>query len=513
MSAPENGSVNRNGLRGPNWLGGLFLLSWMAVSGLMGASAEAPNILFIFTDDQSHRTVSSYEDARPWVKTPNIDRMARHGIRFQHAFGGAWCAPSRAMTLTGRLPHAIEGLDFSGYPEIKRDPELFRMWPEVFREEGYTTALIGKWHLGTDIAHGRAWDHSIVWNHSVPDIAGDYFRDQKLRFDGGDYVAVAGHSTDNYTRYAREFIQRDHEEPWMLWLCYDAVHAPFTPSERRAQDYLDAGPIPIPEDIYPPRPTKPTYMRDYAMFAPGADGVPVDERQNLPLPEMVRKYNRGVMDLDESVRELWTTLEATGQLDNTIIVYTSDQGLAMGHHGMEIKVAPYDDNIRVPMIVRLPENRAKGRVVTEAVNVIDLIPTFFDYAGIDLPWTMSGDSLRELMEDPSTDWNRPTLRENFSKKFGPETDGGVTGPTPNQGVDWWISMRQGRYKYVRTLVADEIEELYDIEADPRELRNLAVEPAYAKIVSSHRDALVAELERTGAGLAHRMPPPKIVAAE
>lgn len=474
----------------------------------MGAGEGAPNILFIFTDDQSHRTVASYEDSRSWVKTPAIDRLARRGIRFQHAYGGAWCAPSRAMTLTGRLPHAIEGLDFSAYPEIKRDPKLFRMWPEVFREEGYTTALIGKWHLGSDIAHGRAWDHSIVWNHSVPDIAGDYFRNQKLRFDGGDYVAVNGHSTDNYTRYAKDFIQRDHEKPWMLWLCYDAVHAPFTPSEQRKGAYLHERDIPIPDDIYPPRPTKPTYMRDYSMFTPGLGGVPVDERQKLPLPQLVRKYNRGVRDLDDGVDTLWEALVQTGQLGNTIIVYTSDQGLAMGHHGMEIKVAPYDDNIRVPMIVRLPNNQAKGRVVADPVNVIDLIPTFFDYAGIQVPWKMSGDSLRELMENEESGWSRPTLQENFSKQFGSETDVGITGPIRTQNVDWWIFLRHGRYKYVRTLVEDEIEELYDIETDPRELHNLALEPEYAETLVEYREALVAELERTGAGLAQRMPAPR-----
>jgi arylsulfatase A-like enzyme len=487
-------------------LASIGVLAGIVVSGF--ANSEKPNILFIFTDDQSHRTVSCYDESRSWVKTPNIDRLASQGIRFRHAFGGSWCAPSRAMTLTGRLPHAIEGLDFSKYPEINRDPELFRMWPEVLRGEGYTTALVGKWHLGEDIAHGKAWDHSIVWNHSNPGMAGEYFRDQKLRFDGGNYVPVDGHSTDNYTRYALDFIEREHEQPWMLWLCYDAVHAPFTPSDRNSEEYANVGPIPVPEDIYPPRPTKSRYMRDYSMFEPNADGVPVDERQLLELPELVKKYNRGVLDLDEGVGDLVASLERTGQLENTIIIYTADQGIAMGHHGMEIKVAPYDDNIRVPMIVRLPGKASSGRVVEQPVNVIDLIPTLFDYTGIDLPWTMSGDNLRALIENRNERWDRPILQENFSMFFGPSTDVGVTQPNPNQNVDWWIFLRHGEFKYITTLIPDEIEELYHIPNDPRELNNLALDSGYRKTLEEMRSMMKRELKRTRAALVDNLPEPR-----
>ena len=499
----------------------LFLFLGLLVTGCgdqkqeappSGTKSDQPNILFIFTDDQSHRTVSAYEDSRPWAKTPNIDRLTNEGIRFKHAFAGPWCAPSRAMVLTGMHLHGIEGLDFTDYPNIKQKEE-FRMWPEVFRENGYSTGVIGKWHLASDYRHGQVWDHSIIWERLGGEKSGSYFRNQKLRFDGGDFTPVDGHSTDNYTRYARNFIKRDHDKPWMLWLCYDAVHAPFTPADRHEGAYADSGPIPIPEDIYPPRPEKPRYMKNYSMFDPGPDGVPVDERQKLPLPELVQKYNSGVLSIDEGVRDLMSDLKETGQLDNTIVVFSSDQGLAMGHHGMEIKVAPYDDNIRVPFIVRLPDGTSAGRVVDHPVNVIDLIPTFFDYAGIKLPWEMHGDSLRPLLEKRSPNWNRAILQENFSRSFGSQTDVGVTivdreRGVPNQNVDWWLFLRYGKYKYIRTLVEDEIEELYDIEEDPRELNNLVLDPAYSRIVVSMRESMVEELEKKNAGLVRNMPAPK-----
>lgn len=472
------------------------------------AASERPNILFIFTDDQSHRTVSSYEDAIPWAKTPHIDRLAEDGIRFKHAFAGPWCAPSRAMVLAGKYIHGIDGLDFSEYPVIKQDLNRFRMWPETFRKNGYTTAVIGKWHLASDYGHGKVWDHSIIWERLGYEKSGSYFRDQKLRFDGGDFTPVDGHSTDNYTRYATNFIERDHEQPWMLWLCYDAVHAPFTPADRHEGAYDQAGPIEVPKDIYPPRPTKPKYMRDYAMFEPNANGEPVDERLGLSLSELVRKYHSGVLSIDEGVKDLMDTLEATGQLENTLIVFTSDQGLAMGHHGMEIKVAPYDDNIRVPFIVRLPGKQSAGRVVESPVNAIDLAPTFFDYAGIDLPWEMHGDSLRPLMEGDSKEWDRPILQQNFSMAFGARTDVGLTQPSPNQGVDWWIFLRSGKYKYIATLVPNEIEELYDIEADPRELNNLALDPNYRTQLEEMRARMEAELRRKGAKLVENLPKPR-----
>lgn len=489
----------------------VWLLFLVAIGSLCGA--ERPNILFIFTDDQSHRTVSCYEDARAWAKTPNIDRLAKEGIRFKHAFAGPWCAPSRAMVLTGRYLHGIEGLDFSDYPKIRQNQEQFRMWPEVFRNNGYTTAVIGKWHLASDYGHGRVWDHSIIWERLGGEKSGDYFRNQKLRFDGGDFTPVDGHSTDNYTRYAKEFIERDHDKPWMLWLCYDAVHAPFTPADRHKGAYGDAGPIPIPADIYPPRPDKPRYMQNYSMFEPGPDGIPVDERQGLSLPDLVRKYNSGVLSLDEGVRDLVDTLKNSRQLENTLIVFTSDQGIAMGHHGMEIKVAPYDDNIRVPLIVRLPNRTSAGATIDTPVNTIDLIPTFFDYAGIDLPWEMHGSNLRTVFENPSREWDRGVLQENFSRSFGSQTDVGLTivdpdQGLPNQNVDWWLFYRYGDYKYITTLVLDEIEELYNIEQDPRELNNLALNPEYYGRLEEMREMMIRELSRTQAGLVENLPEPR-----
>ena len=180
---------------------------------------------------------------------------------------------------------------------------------------------------------------------------------------------------------------------------------------------------------------------------------------------------------------------------------------------MEIKVAPYDDNIRVPYIVRLPDGQSSGTAINMPVNVIDLIPTFFDYAGIDLPWEMHGTNLRPILENPSLAWDRGLLQENFSRSFGSQTDVGLTivdpdEGLPNQNVDWWIFLRHGNLKYITTLVPDEIEELYDIEKDPRELKNLALDPENYERMDQMRKMMLEELQRTNAGLVENLPAPK-----
>jgi arylsulfatase A-like enzyme len=479
---------------------------WLTTS-LASAAAERPNILVVYTDDQSHRTVGCYSEAYPWVKTPNIDRLAKEGVRFVSGYCGTWCAPSRAMFLTGLQPHAIRGLKFGKNPHSTYDPAVCRFWPAELRKAGYRTAQIGKWHLSTDAGHGRDWDHSVVWFHSDPKAAGGYYRNQKLSFDGGPLTAVGGYSTDNYTRYALDFIRRPHDKPWLLWLCYDAVHSPYLPAERHQSRYTADEPVATPADIFPPRPTKPAYMHRYGVWKPGPDGVPVNAK-NRPLPEAVRQYNRAVLGLDEGVGRLLDALEQTGQLANTLVVFTSDQGFAWGQHGFEWKVAPYDANLRAPFIVRLPGRAAAGKVCRHPVAMLDLIPTIFALAGTPTPWPLHGHDLSPILKNPDAPWPHPVMLEFFGHRFGGETDRALTGNDGLGGVPWWLSLRQGKYKYIRTLMENEIEELYDLESDPEELTNLALVPEHRATLEDFRARLEAELKRTNAGLLKNLPPPR-----
>jgi arylsulfatase A-like enzyme len=459
-----------------------------------------PNILYIFCDDLSMRSVSCYPEAYDWVKTPNLDRLAAEGIRFSACYVGAWCMPSRATALTGKLPHGIESLRVTKNPRSEYDPEKCRFWPSSFRQAGYHTAMIGKWHLGSDTGHGRDWDHSIIWNHSLPEEFGHYYLHQKLSFDGRSPEAVEGYSTDNYTRWACDYISRraqTRDQPWFLWLCYDAVHAPYTAAERHRGEYQKNPRVPDPPDLYPPRPDKPPYMRDYGVWRRNAEGEPASRSRTLT--EAVRQYNRTVLALDEGVGKVLAALAASDQLENTAVVFASDQGFAWGQHGFEWKYAPYDANLRAPLLIRFPKRITPGSTCRHAVGGQDLIPTFFALARIPLPWAMHGRDLSPLLDRPASAWEEPVLLENTKWYFGSDTDR-AHGERWN-GVPWWVFLRQGRYKYIRTIDIKPFEELYDLESDPEELRNLALESDYRETVQTYRESLLRELERTGAGMA------------
>ena len=472
-----------------------------------GTEAQPPNILYIFTDDQSTRSVSCYPEAHPWVHTPNIDRIGEQGMRFTQCYTGAWCAPSRATALTGLLQHSIESLRLvGGYPAFSMDHTSCPAWPSRFRAAGWYTGIIGKWHTGPDHGHGRDWDYSAVWDHTQPEIYGDYYTNQSISFNGAPPKAVGGYSTDNYTQWATEFIRdraKDTKRPWYLWLCYDAVHLPCTVADRHTHDYPDVRDVPIPADIYPPRPTKASHMRVYGVWRRSQDGRPVDLKKGRLLTDWVLQYNRAVRSLDEGVGRVLAALEETGQLDNTLIVFTSDQGFAWGQHGFQWKYAPYDANLLSPLLVRLPGSVHPGTVCECPVGGQDLVPTFFAHAGISLPWKMHGHDLTPLLRDPEAQWDYPLLVENTWSFFGSDTNGAIG--IPENGIPWWVSLRMGKYKYIRWLVPGEIEELYDLDGDPEELRNLALEAEYHALLADCRERTVSELRRTDAGMVDNLP--------
>jgi arylsulfatase A-like enzyme len=485
----------------------VILLLGLSACG-KGPGSSTPNILYIFTDDQSIRTVSCYPEAHDWVKTPNIDQLASEGIRFASCYTGTWCMPSRATALTGLLPHGIESMRMGEkYPQCDYDPELCRFWPAEFRKAGYYTGFIGKWHTGSDDGAGRDWDYAAVWNHTLPGIYGGYYSNQKISFNGTDPVAVGGYSTDNYTGWAIDFISKraeDRETPWYLFLCYDAVHGPYTPADRHKDAYRDTPPVPVPADIFPPRPTKPSHMVNYCQWEKNEDGSPVG------LDEAVRKYNRAMLALDEGVGKVLKALESTGQSENTLVVFTSDQGFAWGQHGFKWKYAPYDATLKAPLIIRWPGKITPGGVCEHAVGGHDLIPTFFAAAGIDLPWYMHGRDIGPLLTDPGRTWQSPLLMENTGRLFGSDTE---ISKIPVSGFPSWVFLREGKYKYIRTLKEGEIEELYDLEQDPEELTNLALVSEYGDLLQDLRKKMTDELKRTGAPFADSLPGIKTAGSE
>lgn len=491
---------------------------------------DRPNILFIYTDDQSTRTVSSYPDAYDWVDTPHIDRLAEQGVRFNNAYVGSWCMPSRASMLTGLHQHGIESMRMDGaYPGSSYDYEQCPFWPSVFRQNGYRTAHIGKWHTGTDTGYGRDWDYQKVWNRPrFVDNAEKYYYDQLISTNGGEAVMTGGYSTDNYTDWAIDYIEgegRASEKPWYLWLCYGAVHAPFTPADRHLDDYADAE-LPDVVGVFGNREGKPKYVQNMRFWQEGPDGKPVErsvrKQEEAPtgmvdipgrsLKDWVRQYQQGVLAIDEGVGRLMEALKASGQDENTLVVFTSDQGFAWGQYGFKSKVAPYRASVAAPLIIRpvKSKNAAAGKVVRGAVSGVDLVPTFFAQAKLEHPWEMHGRDLSSLLEHGKRVWDEPAMVVHTGREYGSAADV-VPGPEDARlyhgpGIPWYVMYAEGNYKYVRNLVPGEVEELYDMEKDLHEETNLARSPEYASLVKKLRKAAIAELKRTDAKLVTSMPP-------
>ncbi len=508
----------------------LLLLVLLCVCGARaGAAAPAvgakrPNILFIFADDESYKTLGCYGAAPEWARTPNIDRLATRGVRFERSYLGAWCMPSRAALLTGRLQHAVMSMTMAGqYPGSKYDPAQCPFVPAQFRQQGYQTAHIGKWHTGTDAGFGRDWDYQIVWNRPAhPGNAGNYYVDQILTFNGVDRL-TQGYSTDNYTDWAIEYLNgqhRDQDKPWYLWLCYGAIHGPTTPADRH-RGTLAGKSAPVPADIVGPWPEKPAYLENTKAWMIGPDGKPAMANKarragnfdslvpGKSYDAWIQQVNECMVAVDEGVGRVLAALEKSGQLANTLVVYAADQGYGLGEHGFNQKVAPYDSTVASPLIISWPGRIPEGRVCKHPVNAPDLVDLFCRTAGVSIPWKTHGRDIRPLLQNPeTTTWQSPMLMTHTARSYGAETDEIPTDErlTNTSAVPWYALLRDGKYKYIRNLVAGEMEELYNLETDPEELTNLALRPAHAARLRTMRAEAIAELRRTDAKFVDHLPP-------
>ncbi len=470
---------------------------------LAAAVKSRPNILYVFTDDQSYRTVSCYPDAYPYANTPNIDWLARHGLMFTNAITGAKCVPSRASTLTGRFQYHV-------------GKETTRYWPQDFRDAGYTTGMIGKWHWGkgTDMhQHGVAWDWSVVWDHGQKHEHTTYYYGQSVNINGGPPVKLEGYSTDRYTDYTVEFIEQQQQsgKPWYFWLCYGAVHGPYTPAERHIGLYETGGATPVPLDIFGPRPGKPAHMNMWTKWK-NTEGKPT--YKNRSFDSWVKQYTEAVAAIDEGVGRIIEALRRTGQLENTVIIFTSDQGFAWGDHGLRDKRYPYDAALRNPLIFYAPDRFVSGRTCDQPVNGLDTVRTIHAIAGVDPVLQLDGRDYSALLHNPDViGWtDEPMIHTYTNNKYEvADIEAAI------RDEDWdalkfdnspaWIMLHEGRFKYTRYLAESCIEELYDLERDPGELNNLAVASEWQTKLSQMRERTVSAFRNKGATFVDLLPQP------
>ncbi len=498
----------------------LTSLILLFAAGITAAAADeaTPNILYIFTDDQSYRTVSCYPRAYDFANTPNIDQLARRGVRFDQAYIGAKCVPSRATALTGRLQFAVEshhdGTDIEGNT----------YWFPTIRDKGYYTGMIGKWHYGKGAEahqHGTSWDWSVVWDHGQYDAAGGYYYDQKVMINGAPQVPLGGYSTDRYTDYTEQFIRERAKQPdkrWFYWLCYGGVHGPYTPAERHVGMLKDELEPEIPADIWGPRPGKPSHFQD-SRWKKGDDGKPTISGK--PLDFWVKQQTEAVAAIDEGVGRIVKTLEETGQLDNTIIVFTSDQGYVWGHHGLKGKIDPYESAIRSPFIISCPKRFPVGKVCKAPINGPDVIRTFHAWAEAEPRLFMPGRDITPLVMNPDSEpvlklWSKvPTMMTYVHNRYEPMElarrlkDKDWASCMYGKNSPWYFMILVGNYKYTRYAHPDRIEELYDLDQDPEELDNLAVNEEFKDKLMQMRAACLQSIEEHGGSVfTDYLPQPK-----
>lgn len=423
-----------------------------------------PNILVILTDD--HRYDAMGFLGHPFLKTPNLDRLAAEGVHFKNTYvTTSLCSPSRASILTGLYAHNHRVVD--NYNPVS---ESLTFFPELLQKSGYQTAFIGKWHMGDSEEKQRGFDHWLSFKGQgvyVPDPA---MLKAKGRFVpqatnsgfnlNGKKVPQKGYITDELTDYAEDWLgQKDDEKPFLLYVSHKGVHADFLPPDRHAFKY-DKVEIPTPPtplanpDLFtdPPR-----WVRNQSNSRHGTEFA---YYTGVDMKKYYRRYCEALLAVDDSVGRLLANLEKSGELENTLVLYLGDNGFIFGEHGLIDKRCAYEESVRIPMLMRYPKSLKPGTTVEKIVANIDVAPTLLEAAGVPVPDTMDGRSFWPLAKGEGIpDWREYLLYEYYWERNYPQT------PTTHAVIG-------ETFKYIRYHGVWDVDELYDTKADPRERKNL-----------------------------------------
>jgi arylsulfatase A-like enzyme len=490
---------------------GVLVVGYLLVARLP-SSPTPPNIIVIMADDHAQRAISAYDNTL--IQTPNIDRLADEGIRFSSSFvTNSICAPSRAVLLTGMYSHR------NGLRDNRDEFDGSQMtFPKLLQQVGYQTALVGKWHLKTEPKGFDQWRVLIGQGH--------YYR--PVFSENGVEVEYPGYVTDLITDFALEFLdERDTGKPFCLLYQHSAPHRNWMPSPRHL-DLFAEDELPLPptfRDGYEGRPAareadmriddmylsfdlklhdrsyeretgtggtaeydpEPAWKNSYARMteqekaAWDAHYEPINQAFADNPPEgaeltewkyqrYLKDYLRCVAAIDDNLGRLLDRLDALGLSDNTIVIYTSDQGFYLGEHGWYDKRFMYEESMRTPFIIRYPDGIMAGQVADALVVNLDTAPTILDYAGVPAPPEMQGRSLRPLtLGQAPDDWRQGVYYHYYEYPHGWHR------VRPHYGI------RTDRHKLVHFYGELDVWELYDLEQDPHELTNIYGSPESSEI--------------------------------
>jgi N-acetylglucosamine-6-sulfatase len=449
--------------------------------------AKKPNLIVILVDDLRFDEFGA--GGHPYMKTPHIDRIAREGAAFERAFHTTpICSPNRASIVTGQYASRHGVID-----NVARDAMSHRLpnYHLALQKLGYETAHIGKWHMGNDGKPRPGYDHWVSFDGH------GRINDPKLN-ENGEYVQHKGYITDLLNAMAVRFVEGRRAKPWSLFLAHKAVHPDaeqaadgtlhmgafggYIAAERHRDLYRDA--------VFPKKPNmlpynevvrnKPAWAEAFQM-KDSAPSRALLESIQAGTQEEIRQRARMMASVDEGVGMLFEALERAGQLERTAILFLGDNGYFFGEHGLgpERRFA-YEEGIRAPFVMRFPRLVSPGLHIQSLVICQDIAPTFLELAGGKPGPQIQGRSLLPLFK------KRPAWRKSILLEYWAEN-----------AMPWLIGMtykavRTERYKYIRWVNrgrSDELDELYDLDKDPYELKNLAGSRALAGVKARLRGEL------------------------
>ncbi len=434
--------------------------------------AARPNIVFVLVDDLRYDALGIM---RPDLQTPNIDRLAREGAQFRNAFvTSSLCSPSRATILTGLSMRNHGIIDNNAASE-----DGFTYFPTYMQAAGYRTGFFGKWHFGAPTDAPRpGFDRWVSFRGQGSYFPTTYLSDadiaagktHRLNVDG-EKVPQRGYITDELTDYAMDWLGEDDAaaQPFFLYLSHKAVHSMALPAERHTHQYDDID-FPVPASAAPTAENeegKPVWVRNQRNSWHGVEFL---YHTGQPINEYMRDYYRTLSAVDDSLGRILAWLDETGRAENTIVIFTSDNGYMEGEHGLIDKRNAYEESMRIPLLVYAPGTIPPGATVDSSVTTLDFAPTLLACAGIDPPEHLEGRSILPLATGAlsAAEWNDDVIYEYYWEWNFPQT------PTT-------FAIRTRDFKYVQYQGVWDIEELYDMQHDVAEMHNLIEDERYADV--------------------------------
>ncbi|MDX1393802.1 MAG: sulfatase-like hydrolase/transferase [Gemmatimonadota bacterium] len=453
------------------------------------AAGARPNVVVVVVDDLRYDELGV--TGHPYVETPNIDRLAAEGALFERAFHAVpLCSPNRASLLTGQYPSRHGIID-----NVARNlaSHGLKTFPAALQRNGYATAFLGKWHMGNDPTPRPGFDEWVA-------LPGQGRSENPVFFEDGELREVEGYTTDILTDRAVEFI-RDREGPFAVYLAHKAVHPDIAQLDDGSVDPATSrGFVPAPrhlgrydQAVFPRHPStitslddltgKPAIRHALESRRPGNPTELLGDAEGMGTNDLtIRRRAEMLLAVDDGVGRIVATLEELGILDETVIVFTSDNGYFYGEHGLTSeRRMPYEESIRNPLIVRYPPRVAAGSRPDGLVSTVDLAPTILDLTGTPIGEHIQGRSVVPLFDGDDDGWRSSLLVEFYTYE----------NPFPHLVDMDYRLVRTARMKYIHWMQHPGMDELYDLESDPYETRNRIDDPALA----DERQRLRTELGR------------------